>query len=224
MNTYIAKMGWPITSYRFTDVYSTEDWALAMVPQPVLGVVMLFPIKESSEKHKEEEAERLHGMEKSDSVMEPYFMKQTVGNACGTVGLLHCTLNSSASKGISLDKECFLHRFWEKTREKTPAEIAQALHDEDELEEVHEEAAQQGQSQQIALEEKVNTHFVCLTEVDGVLFELDGRKDAPVPHGPTSPATLLQDACAVVKQFMDRDPGELRFTIVALAPATSEDA
>ena len=59
---------------RFTDVYSTEDWALAMVPQPVLGVVMLFPIKESSEKHKEEEAERLHGMEKSDSVMEPYFM------------------------------------------------------------------------------------------------------------------------------------------------------
>lgn len=34
---------------------------------------------------------------------------------------------------------------------------------EDELEEVHEEAAQQGQSDQIAREEKINTHFVCLT-------------------------------------------------------------
>lgn len=46
--------------------------------------------------------------------------------------------------------------------------------------------------------------------MDGVLYELDGRKEGPVPHGPTSSATLLQDACAVVKQFMDRDPGELR--------------
>lgn len=34
---------------------------------------------------------------------------------------------------------------------------------EDELEEVHEEAAQEGQSEQIAREEKINTHFICLT-------------------------------------------------------------
>ncbi|CAN0101751.1 unnamed protein product [Ectocarpus sp. 13 AM-2016] len=95
---------------------------------------------------------------------------------------------------------------------------------EDELEEVHEEAAQGGQSDQIAREEKINTHFVCLTEMDGTLYELDGRKESPVPHGSTSPATLLQDACAVVKQFMDRDPGELRFTIVALAPAATDEA
>lgn len=47
-------------------------------------------------------------------------------------------------------------------------------------------------------------------EMDGVLYELDGRKEGPVPHGLTSSDTLLQDACAVVKQFMHRDPGELR--------------
>lgn len=30
-----------------------------MVPQPVLGVVMLFPIKETTEAHRKEEAERI---------------------------------------------------------------------------------------------------------------------------------------------------------------------
>ena len=37
-------------------------------------------------------------------------------------------------------------------------------------------------------------------------------------------STLLADACKVVKQFMARDPGELRFTIVALAEAGGGDA
>lgn len=41
--------------------------------------------------------------------------------------------------------------------------VSYLLTKEDELEEVHEEAAQQGQSDQIAREEKINTHFVCLT-------------------------------------------------------------
>lgn len=48
------------------------------------------------------------------------------------------------------------------------------------------------------------------SEVNGILYELDGRKEGAVPHGETSSATLLQDACLVVKQFMERDPEELR--------------
>lgn len=44
-----------------------------MVPQPVLGVVMLFPIKESTEKHREEEAARVR---ESTESLNPklYFM------------------------------------------------------------------------------------------------------------------------------------------------------
>ncbi len=33
--------------YRFHDVMSTEEWALEMIPQPALAVVMLFPIKDA---------------------------------------------------------------------------------------------------------------------------------------------------------------------------------
>ena len=45
MNEYVKRMGCPDT-FSFCDVYSTEEWALAMVPRPVLAVVMLFPIKD----------------------------------------------------------------------------------------------------------------------------------------------------------------------------------
>ncbi|CAN0038727.1 unnamed protein product [Phaeothamnion confervicola] len=46
MTKFVGKLGFPTAAYEFTDVYSTEDWAMAMVPQPVIAVLMLFPIKE----------------------------------------------------------------------------------------------------------------------------------------------------------------------------------
>jgi ubiquitin carboxyl-terminal hydrolase L3 len=70
--------------------------------------------------------------------------------------------------------------------------------------------------------EDVYTHFIALVEKGGHLYELDGRKDSPVNHGATSPATLLEDSMAVMRQFMDRDPGEIRFTMLALAPNPDE--
>lgn len=45
---------------------------------------------------------------------------------------------------------------------------------------------------------------------------LDGRKPIPINHGPTTPETLLDDAARVCKEYMERDPTEVRFTAVAL--------
>jgi len=84
---------------------------------------------------------------------------------------------------------------------------------------MQEVAAAQGQSTQVEIDEPVNTHFVAFVQVEGHLYELDGRKGQPINHGPSSAETLLQDAVVVVKQFMARDPEELRFTITALGPA-----
>lgn len=55
--------------------------------------------------------------------------------------------------------------------------------------------------------------------MDGTLYELDGRKSFPVKHGATTPETFVQDAAGVCKEFMARDPEELRFTVMALAAA-----
>lgn len=37
----------------------------------------------------------------------------------------------------------------------------------------------------------MNLHFVCLTERDGRLYELDGNKKQPIDHGKTSKDTFL---------------------------------
>jgi len=39
----------------------------------------------------------------------------------------------------------------------------------------------------------------------------------PINHGSTTAETLLNDAARICKEYMARDPEEVRFTVVALA-------
>ena len=49
------------------------------------------------------------------------------------------------------------------------------------------------------------------------MLVLDGTKLDPINHGATSTETFLEDAVRVIRQFMARDPEEVRFTVMALA-------
>mmetsp|Transcript_19119 Transcript_19119/g.27351 ORF Transcript_19119/g.27351 Transcript_19119/m.27351 type:complete len:229 (-) Transcript_19119:1385-2071(-) len=213
INSYAERIGLDTGNFCFQDVLSTEEWAVAMVPQPALGVLMLFPIKDSTEAYRKLEDLEIKS---NGQILDPsvYYMKQTVGNACGTVGILHAI--SNARPLIGLKSDSYLERLLQQTAVMTPEERAAFLEQDDEIEESHVSAAAEGQSAQDA---DVDTHFVCFSHVNGHIYELDGRKSFPINHGPSSPDTLLQDACNIIRKFMDRDPGELRFTIVALAPA-----
>ncbi|TDH66265.1 hypothetical protein CCR75_001854 [Bremia lactucae] len=220
LNSYVEKMGFPTSQFSFYDVLSTEEWALAMVPAPVTAVIMLFPIKPHTKEAEKQEAANIekYGQKVSSNV---FFMHQTVGNACGTVGILHAIGNMRHL--VHLAPESYLCKFLDKTKAKTPIEIAQHLEHDDELEETHSSAAEAGQSEQLAnVDDPISTHFVCFSCVDGDLYELDGRKKRPINHGPSSSDTLLLDACKVIKRFMARDEGEMRFTILALAKTKIE--
>lgn len=63
----------------------------------------------------------------------------------------------------------------------------------------------------------VLTHFVAFVCVGDKLYELDGREEGPIYHGPKTQASLLKDSTAVIKTFMARDPTERRVTITAMA-------
>jgi ubiquitin carboxyl-terminal hydrolase L3 len=54
------------------------------------------------------------------------------------------------------------------------------------------------------------------------MYELDGRKDFPVNHGPCTQEELLGKAATKMKEYMQRDPEEMRFTMLALAPNQGE--
>ena len=58
-------------------------------------------------------------------------MKQTVGNACGTVGILHAILNARASPLTSIQPSSFIANFATQTADMTPDERAQFLHNDD---------------------------------------------------------------------------------------------
>jgi ubiquitin carboxyl-terminal hydrolase L3 len=156
MNAYVEKMGLDVTEYSFHDVFSTEEWALEMVPRPVVAVLMLFPIKKKTEEHRLEEQAKI---ESEGQIISPdvYYMKQTVGNACGTVGILHAIGNARSL--VKIKDNSYLSRLYNRTAELVPEAIAAHIEADTELEETHGTAAAEGQSQQ--QEGEVDTHFVC---------------------------------------------------------------
>ena len=84
------------------------------------------------------------------------------------------------------------------------------------LGECHDAAAREGQTAAPALDDKVDYHFVAFVNVDGGLYELDGRKSGPILKRKSSPETFLTDAAAACKEYMTHDPDNINFTIMAL--------
>lgn len=214
MTTYLHKLGAdPANQFTFHDVYGVDDEMLAMVPSPVLAVLLLYPLSEAAEKQRAEQKEQL---EKQTIPEGLYFMKQTVGNACGTVGITHAAMN--LAEKLQFADDSFFSKFLSSTRGLSPDQRAHALEDDDSIDESHEAIASAGVTDAHEAMQ-TNLHFVTFVHHNGKLWELDGRKAGPVCHGSSSGDTLLPDAARVVRGFMERDPGEVRFNIVALGPA-----
>lgn len=217
INEYARTLGVDTSVHSFHDVYSVEDWALAMVPRPVVSVLLVFPLDAAAESHRTEECANIkrNGQHISSAL---YYTKQTVSNACGTVAVLHAIANAQTQVQIAPDS--FMDRFLATTSAMSADERAAYFYDNEEIERLHKTASVQGQTStdQIA----VDTHFVTFSHVDGNMYELDGRKEFPINHGPCSSDSLLKQACSQIRQYMTRSPAELRFTILALCGSTDD--
>ncbi|XP_044484087.1 ubiquitin carboxyl-terminal hydrolase 3 [Mangifera indica] len=207
MNQFLWGLGLPQDAAECYDVYGLDEELLAMVPQPVLAVLFLYPITAQSE-----EERLVQETDEKEYSSDVYFMKQTVGNACGTVGLLHAVGNITSE--IKLVDGSFLDRFFKSTASLGPQERALFLENDQEMEIAHSVAATAGETD---ASDDVDTHFICFSCVNGELYELDGRKSRPISHGASSPSSLLQDAAKVIQGMIQKNPQSLNFNVIAFS-------
>jgi ubiquitin carboxyl-terminal hydrolase L3 len=214
MNTYIQTLGVE-GGATFCDVFGFDDDLLAMVPQPVAAVLLLYPITKENEEAVDQ-AHKIAGTGSNAASSAPFFMRQTVGNACGTVGIVHALANAAAPTTLKVRPGSVLDRFLKETATGTPDDRAQWFEGDGEIETAQAEAAQQGQTSNQDIHADIHLHFICHVVHNGSLFELDGRNSRPLNLGPCEPGQLLQRAAARAKEFMSWNPDEMNFTVVAL--------
>jgi ubiquitin carboxyl-terminal hydrolase L3 len=221
MNEFLTKIGVP-DNLQICDIYGFEPELLDMVPKPVKAVLLLFPVSPQSEDFRVAQVTKI---EESGQELPPgvWFTTQTIGNACGTIGLLHAVGNNLDTLG-PLPEGSWSHKFFTNSLDADADARAAMLQSDDSIAEVHADAAQAGQSAAPDRPEDCMLHFVCFVERGGFLLELDGRKPFPINHGPCAADALLASAIQVIKtDFMATDPSSNLFSTVAYcAPAADE--
>lgn len=204
LNSILARL--KITNYEFQDVFGFEQDLLSML-SPVKSVILLFPVSQVYQDYCKQE-------QTDPCPSSVYFMKQTIGNACGMIAVLHSIMNTIKDLGE-------LTWFYNETKNLDPDQRADYLKTNPNskfIADLHQETSEMGQTETPDANDDVELHFVSFVNVDGVLYELDGRKDGVVNHGVVN--EFLPDCVKVIKSMMQRDPENLNFTAIAL---TSEE-
>lgn len=193
-------MGLDTSRFAFHDIFGLDPELLQLVPQPVQAVLLLFPLTGEADKVRKEEDAGVQEAVTAEEQGQVMWFKQTIGNACGTIGLLHALANTEATSAIRTDSP--LESLLQKARPLAPRERADLLTKSKELESVHAQTASAGQSAAPEDLDDVLLHFVCfIRDREGNLVELDGGRKGPVKRGKVpSQDELLPKAVEFVQQ------------------------
>lgn len=220
MTTLLHKLGLS-ESLSIHDVFSlTDPDLLAFIPRPALALLLVFPVSAAYESHRLAEDSLLPEYEGKGEGEPVLWIKQTIRNACGMMGLLHASLNGPARGFIQPDST--LSDLLAKSTPLSPGPRSELIETTPALASAHAEAASQGATAAPDAQDDVDLHYVCFvkSEADGHLWELDGRRKGPLDRGQLAPNedVLSEKALALgVLKFLARESGDLRFSCVALA-------
>uniref|UniRef100_A0A8C0GF66 Ubiquitin carboxyl-terminal hydrolase isozyme L1 n=1 Tax=Chelonoidis abingdonii TaxID=106734 RepID=A0A8C0GF66_CHEAB len=173
---------------RLVEVLLWQEFAFLY--QPYLGVcceqlfsfLLVFSLTAQHENFRKKQIEELKEQEVSSKV---YFLKQTVGNSCGTIGLIHDAVANNQAK-FAFDDGSALKKFLKETADLSPAERAKHLENNNAIQEVHN------------AEDKVNSILFCFTDHSLLWSQHQSQREpSPVCRGagaslpPVSPRGLV---------------------------------
>jgi len=217
LNKYIKNLGVKNDNYEFVEIIGFDEELLSFVPQPVSAVLLVFPITEEHEQHRRKELEEA-AHTPPDYSQAIYFLRQAVGNACGSIAVIHSIANNLEK--FQLDAHKPLAHFLETTKLMTPEQRAEHLKHSNDMATANDTMAEEGESRVIDRDEHVNLHFVCFVNVNNELYELDGRHPHPIKHSiqgePGQPLDLLRSTKNVILQLIENAGGDIRFSMMAL--------
>jgi len=152
-------------------------------------------------------------------------MKQTIGNACGTMAILHALVNAN----VNYAPESPLAQFIDEAKGKRPLERAALLEHTPLFANIHAETASSGQS---AVPQDLDTdlHFTCFVQAPDAdvrnagsamsamrIIELDGSMDGPIDHGSFKEEDgFLENVARIVKDQFIQQSTSLRFNLMYL--------
>lgn len=100
MNSLVHKLGLS-KKIGFQDVFSIDDPdLLAFVPRPAYALLLIFPVSEAYENFRRKEDSSKEEYEGAGTEEPVLWYRQTIGNACGLIGLLHGVSNGFARSHI----------------------------------------------------------------------------------------------------------------------------
>lgn len=210
----------------FHDVYSVDPELLGMIPRPVLALILAFPVSDNYEKYRLEQDKNLEdgyynsisGTDQEDAL----WMKQTIGNACGTMALLHTLVNNIPKDLIEAGSP--LEKLIKETKSLDTQDRSKYLEEFEELEKHHSSVATKGNTEAPDAYSPIEHHYVCLTKAKNSnnLFELDGRRKGPIKIGTLNgddDDLLNENSLDKVKEFLAREGESGKFSIIALGPS-----
>lgn len=229
MNALKTKLGLS-DDLEFYDVYSLDEPdLLAHIPRPAHALLVIIPLTEAWKQERQaEEAVKEEYTACGDDEPVIWF-EQTIGNACGSIGLLHSIINGPASRFIRPGSHVEKIR-----RDAVPlkkAQRAQMLYDSQPFEDAHKSVEHMGDTTADPPIPGLHAalHFVSFVKTeDGHLWELEGSREGPIDRGilgenedVLSPRALELGLKRIIKMVEDAGDEELRFSCTALAPRAS---
>lgn len=222
MNQLATRLGLS-SELQFYDVYSLDEpELLSHIPRPVLALLVIIPLTPAwDQSRKAEDADKAYyaGSGPEEPVI---WIKQTIGHACGSIGLLHSVINGPAVDFIKPNTDLAAIRSLAIPLKMT--ERAELLYNSEAFERAHKSVEQAGDSEADLTMERNGGHFVSFVKNAGKLWELEGSRKGPLDRGALdddedvlSPRALDMGIKRIIKLNADGGGEDLRFSCIALA-------